>query len=302
MIVDQASWVRLPIATPRLTRSTMPDRQTSTSVSLYREVYGAGDPILCLHGLGANLYSWRHFIAPFSQHNKLILVDFKGCGRSPKPLDAHYSTEEKVEDIYRLILEENLTNLTLVGNSLGGAIAMLVAIRLRKQQSDRVSKLILIDSAGDKGNLPPHFKLLRSPLGTAIIYLAPSKLAALLTLRLCYYERTRITKEQVFAYALPLATRGGRHALLHTIRQCIPENAEELIAQISKIDVSTFILWGREDKVIPLKVGQLLHQLIPNSTLEVIERCGHVPQEEKPDETIARISRFLTSTAHPLPA
>ena len=69
-------------------RSTMPNCQPSTSVSLYREVYGAGDPILCLHGLGANLYSWRHFIAPFSQHNKLILVDFKGCGRSPKPLDA----------------------------------------------------------------------------------------------------------------------------------------------------------------------------------------------------------------------
>ena len=128
----------------------MPNRQRSTSVSLHKEVYGTGDPILCLHGLGANIYSWRHFIAPFSQHNKLILVDFKGCGKSPKPLDTHYSTEEKVEDIYNLILEENLTNLTLVGNSLGGAIAMLVAIQLGNQHADRVSKLVLIDSAGDK--------------------------------------------------------------------------------------------------------------------------------------------------------
>ena len=267
----------------------------STSVGLYKEVYGAGDPILCLHGLGANIYSWRHFIAPFSQHNKLILVDSKGCGRSPKPLDRRYSTEEKVEDIYRLILEENMTNLTLVGNSLGGAIAMLVAMRLRKEQSDRVSKLVLIDSAGDRGNVPPHFKLLGSSLGRAIIYLAPSKLAALMTLRMCYYDRKRITKEQVNAYALPLANRGGRHALLHTVRQCIPENADELFAQLSTLDIPTFILWGREDRVIPLRVGQLLHQLIPNSTLEVIERCGHVPQEEKPDETISRISRFLTA-------
>lgn len=273
----------------------MTNRQPSASVSLYQEVYGAGDPILCLHGLGANIYSWRHFIAPFSQNNKLILVDFKGCGRSPKPLDTHYSTEEKVEDIYKLILEENLTNLTLVGNSLGGAIALLVAIRLGKQKPDRLSKLVLIDSAGDKGTLPAHLNLLRSPLGAPIIYLAPSKLAALMTLRMCYYDRKSITKEQVNAYAAPLANRGGRHALLHTARQCIPANADELIAQIATINVPTFILWGREDKVIPLKVGQLLHQLIPNSTLEVVERCGHIPQEEKPEETISRISRFMAT-------
>jgi len=271
----------------------MTNRLPLTSVSLYKEIYGAGDPILCLHGLGANIYSWRHFIAAFSQHNKLILVDFKGCGKSPKPLDTHYSTEEKVEDIYKLILQENLTNLTLVGNSLGGTIAMLVAIRLGQQQPDRLSKLVLIDSAGDKGTLPPHFKLLRSPLGTPIIYLAPSMLAALMTLRMCYYDRKRITREHVHAYAVPLANRGGRHALLHTVRQCIPSNADELIAQVATIEVPTLILWGREDKVILLKVGQLLHQLIPNSTLEVIEHCGHIPQEEKPDETISRISGFL---------
>jgi len=273
----------------------MTNRQPSASVSLYKEVYGAGDPILCLHGLGANIYSWRHFIAPFSQNNKLILVDFKGCGRSPKPLDMRYSIDDKVEDIYNLILEENLTNLTLVGNSLGGAIALLVAIRLGKQQPGRLAKLVLIDSAGDKGTLPAHLKLLRSPLGTFIIYLAPSKLAALMTLRMCYYDRKRITTEHVKAYAAPLANRGGRHALLHTARQCIPANADELIAQVATINVPTFILWGREDKVIPLKVGQLLHQLIPNSTLEVIDHCGHIPQEEKPEETISRISRFLTT-------
>jgi pimeloyl-ACP methyl ester carboxylesterase len=273
----------------------MTNLQPSASVSLYKEVYGAGDPILCLHGLGANMYSWRHFIVPFSRHNKLILVDFKGCGRSPKPFDTHYSTDDKVEDIYNLILEENLTNLTLVGNSLGGAIALLVAIRLAKQQPDRLAKLVLIDSAGDKGTLPAHLKLLRSPLGTFIIYLAPSKLAALMTLRMCYYDRKRITKEHVNAYAAPLANRGGRHALLHTARQCIPANADELIGQIATINVPTFILWGREDKVIPLKVGQLLHQLIPNSTLEVIDHCGHIPQEEKPGETISRVLRFLAT-------
>lgn len=275
----------------------MTTSQTSPAISLYKEVYGAGDPILCLHGLGANIYSWRNFINPFSQNNKLILVDFKGCGKSPKPHDTHYSIQDKTDEIYNLILEEDLRNLTLVGNSLGGAIALLLAIRLHKEKPDRLSKLILIDSAGDSSSLPPHLNLLRSFTGAPIIYLSPSRLAAMMTLRMCYYDKTKITSEQVDAYATPLASFGGRHALLETARQCIPENADELIAAVSTITVPTLILWGREDKVIPLKVGERLHKLLPNSTLAVIEECGHIPQEEKPDETIALISRFLATAA-----
>jgi pimeloyl-ACP methyl ester carboxylesterase len=260
-------------------------------------VYGSGDPILCLHGLGASLYSWRHFIAPFSRHNKLILVDFKGNGKSPKPFDSHYSIEEKAEDIYNLIIEEDLTNLTLIGNSLGGAVSLMVAIRLLEEKPSRLSKLVLIDSAGDTSNIPSHLKLIRSFVGAPILYLTPSRLAARMTLRMCYYDNNKATREQVEAYARPIAGPAGRHALLQTARQCIPANADELITRLSLITVPTFILWGREDKVIPLKVGQLLHRAIPNSTLEIIEECGHIPQEEKPDETIARISKFLANAS-----
>lgn len=260
---------------------------------MYKEVYGSGDPILCLHGLGASMFSWRHFIAPFSQSNKLILVDFKGCGKSPKPRDTHYSIEEKTDEIYKLIVEENLTNLTLVGNSLGGGVALLLAIRLGELEPVRLSRLVLIDSAGDKRYMPAHLKLVRSILGAPLIYLSPSKLAAKMVLRMCYFDKKKITDEQVEAYASPMASLGGRHALLQTARQCIPPNIDELLAKVKTITVPTFLLWGREDGITPLKVGELLHEAIPNSMLEVIEQCGHVPQEEKPDETIALISKFL---------
>lgn len=275
----------------------MRNDHTSTSTILYREIYGNGDPILCLHGLGGNIFSWRHFIAPFSKNNKLILVDFKGCGKSPKPRDTHYSIEEKADDIYNLILQENLTKLTLVGNSLGGAVALILAVRLTEQQPNRLSKLVLIDSAGDKNYIPSHLKLVRSVVGAPLVYFSPSKLAAWMTLRMCYYDQKKKTREQVKAYAGPIASPGGRHALLQTCRQCLPPNADELIAKLNTISVPTLILWGRQDKVIPLKVGELLHQAIPNSTLEIIEQCGHMPQEEKPDETIQSISRFLMTNA-----
>jgi pimeloyl-ACP methyl ester carboxylesterase len=275
----------------------MSNRQASSSKELYREVFGSGDPILCLHGLGASLFSWRNFIAPFSKTNKLILVDFTGSGKSPKPRGADYSIQGKADEIYNLILEENLSNLTLIGNSLGGVIALMVAIRLGEQNPNRLSKLVLIDSAGDKNEIPSHLNLLRSVLGKPIVYLTPCKLAARMTLRMCYYDRKKTTREQVAAYAGPIAGSGGKHALLQTARQCIPPNADDILAKLTTITVPTLILWGREDKVTPLKIAELLHQAIPNSTLEIIERCGHVPQEEKPDETVARVSRFLNSTA-----
>lgn len=265
----------------------------STSNILYKEIYGSGDPILCLHGLGASMFSWRNLIAPLSQTHQLILVDFKGSGKSPKPRDGRYSIEDKADDIYNLIVTENWTNLTLVGNSLGGAVALMVAMRLGDQQPQRLSKLILIDSAGDQKYVPRHLWLLRSLIGGPIMYLTPSKFAARMTLRTCYYEGAKASREQVAAYAAPMASKGGRYALLQTARQCIPANADELIAKAAHIRVPTLIIWGRQDRVIPLIVGELLSKLIPNSTLKVIEECGHIPQEEKPEETIALITEFL---------
>jgi pimeloyl-ACP methyl ester carboxylesterase len=274
----------------------MSHNQPSDQTELYQEVYGKGDPILCIHGLGASLYSWRHLVAPLAQNNRLILVDSKGCGKSPKPLDTHYSLAEKVAEIYQIIVGENLTNLTLMGNSLGGAIAMLLAIRLQREKPDRLRRLVLIDSAGDTRYLPGHLKLARSIIGAAAIHFAPSRLAAKTVLKMCYHDRGKITRENVAAYASSFASPGGRHALLQTARQCIPPNADALLAQAKDITVPTLILWGRDDKIIPLKAGELLHELIPNSTLEIIEECGHVPHEEKPEETLQRITDFMTAT------
>lgn len=265
--------------------------------NLHKEVYGAGDPILCLHGLGANTFTWRHFIKPFSETNQLIVVDFKGFGSSRKPHDSHYSIEEHADDIYRMILRENLQKLTLIGNSFGGGVALLVAIRLSEQEPGRLSRLVLIDSGGYEEFLPAYLKLARSFLGGLMIYLPPAKAAVRFVLRASYFDPNKISKEQVNAYSRPITVPGGRHAFLQTVKQCIPANVNEIIPHLKNITAPTLILWGRQDKVIPLKVGELLHQAIPNSTLEVLEQCGHIPHEEKPDETIATIFKFMNAVS-----
>jgi pimeloyl-ACP methyl ester carboxylesterase len=269
---------------------------SSSNINLHQQRFGSGDPVLCVHGLGANIFTWRHFIAPFSQKNELILVDLRGFGASPKPPDDNYSIEQHAEDICRIIYDNNLTNLTLIGNSLGGAISLLVARRLCQESPNRLSRLVLIDAGAYKEYLPRYLKLMRSFVGKLVVYFAPSRLAARFVLNASYYDKNKITTEQVKAYARPIAGAGGRHGLLQTARQCIPVNSDEIILTLNRITVPTLILWGKEDGVIPLKVGQLLDEALPHAQLEVIKECGHIPQEEKPEVTIASISRFMAAT------
>jgi pimeloyl-ACP methyl ester carboxylesterase len=108
-----------------------------------------------------------------------------------------------------------------------------------------------------------------------------------------YYDFSKVTKDQIAAYAAPLSTPGARHALLETGKQIIPPNIDDLVTKYKEIKVPTLIIWGKQDKIISAKAGELLDQAIPNSTLKVIDQCGHAPQEEEPEQTIALVLEFL---------
>jgi len=273
--------------------------ECSSNTGLHCEIYGkeGGDPILALHGLGSSTYTWRKLNDyPDLIHNyRLILVDLKGAGQSPKPRDKHYSINEQADLIYRFIQEHDLKKLTIMGNSYGGAVSLLLAIRLCEQDPGRFSKLILIDSGGYNRKLPGHLKLLRTPiLGWIALHILPAKTSARMILKKTYYDKREITEIQVEAYAGPIAAKGGRHALLQTAKQAIPKNIDEITAKYKTICVPTLILWGRQDKVIPLEIGEQLRCDIPNSRLEIIDKAGHVPQEEVPGKVIPLILEFMT--------
>ena len=273
----------------------MTDNCTSKS-GLHCETYGRGDPVLCLHGLGASTHSWREFRQPVSQNHKLILLDFKGFGASPKPKDKHYAITEHAEMAYEFIKELDLWNLTLVGNSFGGAVSLLVSIKLCAENPRRLRKLILIDSGGYNQKLPLHLKLLRTPgLGWLILHLLPAKISALLVLKNSYYDDKKITQEQIDVYARPIAAPGGRHALLETAKQVIPADPDKLIAKYPTINVPTLIIWGKQDEIIPLEIGEKLDRDLPNSRLVTIDKSGHVPQEETPKAVLPLVLEFLRS-------
>src|SRR5258708_3485301 len=250
----------------------MSSAHPTTPSELHHKIYGTGNPVLCIHGFGASLFSWRNFVDPVSQNYQLILIDLKGSGDSPKPPGSGYSIQDHADLIYKFILDQDLKNLTLVGNSFGGALALWLSIMLIENEPGRLRALLLIDPGAYPQYIPGYLKLIGFPaIGALAVYLTPARWMAKIVLKLAYYDPKKITAEQIEAYAAPLAALGGKHALLETGKRIIPPNINELLAKYKDINVPTLIIWGKQDKIISPDAGKPLVQAIPNSLLEWID-------------------------------
>jgi len=131
------------------------------------------------------------------------------------------------------------------------------------------------------------------------LFTAPPELEAYKGLFAAYADPDKITWETVRAYARPLYEEGGRHALLKTAQGIIPANLPALTAAYPTIHQPTLLIWCAEDRVVPLAVGRRLVRVLPRAELSVFKGCGHVPQEEEPALTFARLKSFLQRQPRP---
>jgi pimeloyl-ACP methyl ester carboxylesterase len=196
--------------------------------------------------------------------------------------------------IFKFIVAHKLTNLTIVGHSFGGGVALFTALKLLKERPGYLKRLVLIDAASYKQDLPSFIDILRTPLlGRLAVSLLSDQQKVRMVLKESYYDDSKITDEQVKAYAAPLKSDGGTYALTKTAQSIIPRNIQQISGQYKTINVPTLILWGRQDKIVPLQIAHQLKNDIIDSSLVIIEECGHIPHEEKPAEAIQAISDFL---------
>jgi pimeloyl-ACP methyl ester carboxylesterase len=267
--------------------------------SLHVETHGTGDPILLVHGFGANIYSWRHLVGPLARHHQVLAVDLKGFGASPKPADAAYSVHDQARLLGDLIVARRLTGATVVGHSLGGGVALATALALARGTPDAIRRLVLIDTIAFDQTLPWFIRVLRTRgLGELAIALVPPALQVRLVLGYAFHDRRLITDDVVAAYAAPMRDPAARRALVATARQLIPPDMEAFTRQYPRIDVPVLLLWGRQDRVVPVALGHRLCAALPHAELRVLEGCGHVPHEEEPAATLDAIERFLAVPDH----
>ncbi len=256
---------------------------------------GKGKPILLIHGLGASSYTWHEIMPDLAKSHRVLALDLKGFGDSDKPLDNAYSIADQAKLVREYIAENNLRGLTLVGHSYGGAVAMSVALDNSASSRKRIDKLVLIDSLSYKQPVPFFFRLLQTPIvGELGLNLIPPDVQISRAMRVAYYHSSKVDPETVAVYANPLQSEGGKHALLSTIDSLMTEDADAISARYHTLNTPTLLIWCAHDRIVPMTFGKRLFHDLPNATIDVIDECGHIPQEEEPVETLAAIQQFTT--------
>ena len=114
-----------------------------------------------------------------------------------------------------------------------------------------------------------------------------------MALRIAYFDNSKIGDDEIEAYAAPMKTAAGKHALIHSARQIMPPDVEKIAARYATIALPTLILWCDHDRIVPVEIGIKLAREMPNANFRIIDQCGHMPHEEQPEATMLQIRQFL---------
>jgi pimeloyl-ACP methyl ester carboxylesterase len=239
--------------------------------------HGQGEPLLLVHGLGAEADVWAYCLEPLSQTHRVIAPDLLGFGRSSKPL-INYRIATFVEVLERFLQSLGVQRCSLVGNSMGGWIAATFAI----QFPERVNKLVLNDAIG----------IVAGSVETAID-LRPSSLEnmrAIMEFMFC--DRALATDGLAeAAYEFHLERNDG--PTIASVLENIRLKLDRLDDQLDRLKAPTLLVWGDCDRISPLSVAENYHRLIEGSKLEIIPQCGHIPPLEKPGDLVRHILDFV---------
>ncbi len=263
----------------------------------YQEA-GEGKPIIFLHGFGAAAYSWRYLTPILAENFRTMAFDLKGFGLSAKPRDDKYSILDQAAIVTRFIEDEELEEVSLVGNSLGGAVALITYLNLAPSKRHLIKALVLIDTPAFADQRTPFFRILGSQfIGGLMMRLIPTGLRTKLVLRRVYFDDAKITEDQLATYASLAQLPNATYAALKSAQQILPPNVEDFTRKLRGVKAPVLILWGEGDVILPLREGLRLAQEIPTARLATIPECGHAPQEECPAESLRIIREFLLSHA-----
>jgi Predicted hydrolases or acyltransferases (alpha/beta hydrolase superfamily) len=247
----------------------------------YLEAGDASKPtVILLHGLGSQAEAWQFSIGALAQNYRVIAPDQVGFGKSDKPF-LKYRVGTYVDFLDKFMSELKIERAHLIGNSMGGWVAALTAIRY----PNRVEKIVLVDAAG----------IMPASLNEADIY----------QLNNSTREEVRANMKRIFANPIfqnnealvdqfmiqRIATGDGY--TINSLIESIKRREDFLNERLGEIKKPTLIIWGKQDGLLPVADAYTFNKGIQGSELQIFENCGHVPQFEKPQEFNTAVLKFL---------
>src|ERR1700691_4478795 len=252
---------------------------TVNGYKMHYLVGGTGRPLVLVHGLGSRGEDWANLIPQLIDGgHRIYAMDLLGYGLSAQPKDGGYSISDQASMVEGFLDSEHLQQVDLAGWSIGGWIAMRVAL----QQPDRVRRLVLLDSAGLR------FKLNFDP---ALFQPAsPTDLAAL--------EDLLVPHPRPLPGFLAMAMLRRGDDIGWVVQRSVQSmmTGEDLVdGKLGALTMPVLIGWGEEDRVIPLSVGYRLHAEILQSELDVYANCGHLAPGQCAGQVGPSVVSFLNA-------
>jgi pimeloyl-ACP methyl ester carboxylesterase len=261
---------------------------------------GTGRPVLAIHGLGGTKGSFLLTVAALSDHFRVLAVDLPGFGDSDKPIGASYDPHFFAGAMIGLLDALELDRVDLIGNSLGGRVALEVAL----QAPERVGRLALLAPSlawRRPRRWAPMLRLLRPELG--LVQLAPRGVVEEIVRRLVPGADEGWMAAAVDEFLRAYLTRAGRSAFYAAARQIYleaPHGKNGFWTRLRGIQPDTLFVWGRRDTLVPIAFARHVADALPQARHLELE-CGHVPQVELPRQTHDAVGAFLAREASMAP-
>ncbi|MFL6193014.1 MAG: alpha/beta fold hydrolase [Thermoanaerobaculia bacterium] len=252
------------------------------------EQTGEGEPILLLHGFGGSAYSWRKVVPALAERHRVLALDLNGFGYTQRPSTREsYTREGQARLVLGVMDALGIERAHVFGHSYGGGLSLYLAFR----HPERFRSLVLVDSSAPTYSDDRRSRLaaLRPLAGLYVrsVALRPGMIRKAL-LR-SYYDDSLVTPELVQAYLERLKVEGVGDAFVGLTAPAPP--GERVV--LEKIAVPALVVWGAQDELISLATGRNAAARIPGAEFVVIDHCGHLPMEEKPEELLRAALPFL---------
>jgi pimeloyl-ACP methyl ester carboxylesterase len=277
-------WVFSTLTKARLTASGIHGHWlTVAGLRVHSLEGGSGAPVVLVHGLGGRAQDWASLL-PDLVHSgfHVYAMDLPGFGESAKPTERSYSISEQAAFVEAFLDAVHLERVALVGVSMGGWISGTVALDVPQ----RVDRLVLVDSAGFSYH--PSFDTgLFTPT-------TPEQVDALLAVLMPRPNRLPgFVKDDVVREG-----KGGAW-VVHRALASMKAGEGILDARFAALKMPMLLLWGKQDLVTPLALGEAMHQAAPHSILEIYDGCGHLAFATCSARIAPRLVRFLNGDGPP---
>lgn len=253
---------------------------------------GEGDPVVCIHGLGATKASFLPTVAALADRWRVIAVDLPGFGESVKPLTAAYDAPYFATSVTALLDALGVERAHLIGNSMGGRVAIEVGLLY----PERVGCMALLSPALAWLRARRWRWLLRAPLPKlGLVQPAPRVITEPIVRSLVPGGRDGWSAAGVDEFLRSYLTPRGRVAFYEAARNIYldePHGEQGLWTRLAQMSPRTLFVWGRHDQLVPIGFRRHVAAALPRARHLVLD-CGHVPQLEAPEQTHLAIRELL---------